>query len=174
MVCKSDDRCWFRHLVGHEPDLLVLLCDSSFLPGGHCDSRFLVDYGYKKQGFNRKELLYYTPFQPYLSWWGFFWSTFFLIISGLQTWFKWNTSTFFIYCEHGLFLSPTIFRTYQPLDINVFLFLGLYFGYKVIKKTKIRKWGEMDFTTGIPTPEETEVPEVPPRNVWEKIASVVF
>ena len=60
------------------------------------------------------------------------------------------------------------------LDIDIVLFFGLYFGYKVIKKTKIRRWDERDFVTGIPTPEETEVPEVPPRNIWEKIASVVF
>jgi amino acid transporter len=32
----------------------------------------------------------------------------------------------------------------------------------------------MDFVTGIPTPEETEVPEVPPKNIWEKIAAFVF
>ena len=62
----------------------------------------------------------------------------------------------------------------MPLDIDIVLFLGLYFGYKLVKKTKIRKWEEMDFVTGIPTLEETEVPEVPPRNVWEKISSVVF
>lgn len=32
----------------------------------------------------------------------------------------------------------------------------------------------MDFVTGIPTVEETEVPEVPPRTLGEKIAAVVF
>jgi amino acid transporter len=61
-----------------------------------------------------------------------------------------------------------------PPDINIPIFLALYFGYKIVKKTKIRWWDEMDFVTDIPTPEETEVPEVPPENVWEKIASFVF
>jgi yeast amino acid transporter len=65
-------------------------------------------------------------------------------------------------------------QAHQPSDINVVLFIGLYFGYKFIKKTKIRRWDERDFVTGIPTNEETEIPEVPPRNVWEKIASVIF
>ena len=59
---------------------------------------FFVDYGYKKQGFNRRVLIYYSPLQPYLSWWGISWSTFFLVISGLQTWFEWNTPTFLTYC----------------------------------------------------------------------------
>jgi len=113
-------------------------------------------YGYKKQGFDRKELLYYNSLQPYLSWWGIFWATVFIVISGLPTWFKWDTSTFLTFY------------------INIPIFLALYFGYKIIKKTKIRRWDEMDFVTGIPSPEETEVPEVPPRNIWEKIASFVF
>ena len=63
----------------------------------------------------------------------------------------------------------------RPLpDINIPIFLALYFGYKIVKKTKVRCLGEMDFVTDIPTPEETEVPEVPPENAWEKIASFVF
>jgi len=61
-----------------------------------------------------------------------------------------------------------------PSDINIPIFLALYFGYKITKKTKIRRWDEMDFVTGIPTPEETEIPQVPPRNIWEKITSFVF
>jgi len=47
-------------------------------------------------------------------------------------------------------------------------------GYKIIKKTKIHRWNEMDFATGIPSLEETEVPEVPPRNVLERIARFIF
>ena len=32
----------------------------------------------------------------------------------------------------------------------------------------------MDFVTGIPTVEETEVPEVPPTTVLGKIGAVIF
>lgn len=32
----------------------------------------------------------------------------------------------------------------------------------------------MDFVTGIPTLEETEIPEEPPKNVFEKIAAIIF
>ena len=73
-------------------------------------------------------------------------------------------------------LRPTVLvdSSCLYLDIDIPIFLSLYFGYKYIKRTKIRRWNERDFVTGIPTPEETETPEVPPRNIWEKIASVVF
>lgn len=52
--------------------------------------------------------------------------------------------------------------------------IGLYFGYKFFKKTKIWKGTEIDFVTGIPSVEETEIPEQPPKNVWEKISRVIF
>lgn len=50
----------------------------------------------------------------------------------------------------------------------------LYFGYKIFKRSKIWKPLEMDFVTGIPTPEETEEEEIPPRNFGEKIAAILF
>jgi amino acid transporter len=73
-------------------------------------------------------------------------------------------------------LRPTVLvdSSHSSSDINIPIFLILYFGYKFVKRTNIRSWEERDFVTGIPTPEETEIPEVPPRNVWEKIASVIF
>ncbi|KAG5643361.1 hypothetical protein DXG03_001043 [Asterophora parasitica] len=58
--------------------------------------------------------------------------------------------------------------------LNIPISLGLYLSYKLIKRTRIWKPEEMDFVTGIPTLEETETPEVPPKNVWERIAGVIF
>ena len=46
--------------------------------------------------------------------------------------------------------------------------------WKVFKRTQIWKPHEMDFVTGIPTLEETEVPEVPPTTFLGKVASVLF
>ena len=60
------------------------------------------------------------------------------------------------------------------VDINIPLFIILFVGYKFIKRTRFWRPEEMDFVTGIPTVEETEVPEVPPRTLGEKIAAVVF
>ena len=78
----------------------LCFCMSFLLLRGGYVSLCCVDYGYEKQGFNRKELLYYSPLQPYLSWWGMFWATLFVVVSGLQTWFEWNTSTFLTYCVY--------------------------------------------------------------------------
>ena len=74
------------------------------------------------------------------------------------------------------YAHPTSPRSssHPPSDINIPIFLAVYFGYKFIKKTKIRRWDEMDFVTGIPSLEETEDPEVPPKNVWEKIGRFLF
>lgn len=43
-----------------------------------------------------------------------------------------------------------------------------------MKRTKIWKPAEMDFVTGIPTLEETEVPEVPPKSLGDRIFNVLF
>lgn len=78
-------------------------------------------------------------------------------------------------------------------DINIPLFIGLYAFWKLYKKTKVWKPLEMDFVTvrlvfrcnisitelttrlqGIPSVEETDIPEVPPITVLQKIAAVLF
>ena len=58
--------------------------------------------------------------------------------------------------------------------INIPVFAALYLGYKIWKRTKFWKPQDMDFVTGIPTMEETEVPEEPPTTFWGKIAAIVF
>ena len=59
-------------------------------------------------------------------------------------------------------------------DINIPLFLAVYLGWKIFKRTKVWKPEEMDFVTGIPTLEETETPEKPPANLGERIFDIVF
>ena len=59
-------------------------------------------------------------------------------------------------------------------DINIPIFIVLFVGWKVAKRTQFWKPHEMDFVTGIPTVEETEVPEVPPVTLAQKIAAVLF
>jgi len=112
--------------------------------------------GLLAQGFDPKQNAYNHPWQPYISYWGIFFTTFFILINGFQVFWSFNASDFF------------------TAYINIPIFLILYFGYKVIKKTKIWKPEEMDFVSGIPTLEETEIPEVPPKNVFEKIAGIIF
>jgi amino acid permease len=60
------------------------------------------------------------------------------------------------------------------LDLNIPLFIALYFGWKIFKRTKVWKASEMDFWTGIPSIEETEGDYVPPRTTLGKIADTIL
>ena len=112
--------------------------------------------GLKAQGIDRTKNVYHGPFQPYLAYWGIFWTLIFILINGFTVFWDFNASDFL--------------TSY----INIPIFVGLYVGYKVIKRTKVWKPEEMDFVTGIPSYEETEAPEVPPRNFGEKVANWLF
>ncbi|OSD05392.1 general amino acid permease 1 [Trametes coccinea BRFM310] len=112
--------------------------------------------GFRAQGLDRTKLVYHSRLQPYLSWWGLFWITIFIIINGFAVFWDFNASDFL------------------TAYINVPLFIALYVGWKIVKRTKIWKPHEMDFVTGIPTLEETEVPEEPPRTFGEKVFAFLF
>ncbi|EKM50101.1 uncharacterized protein PHACADRAFT_264640 [Phanerochaete carnosa HHB-10118-sp] len=112
--------------------------------------------GMKAQGFDRRKLVYNSKLQPYLAYWGIFWTALFILINGYSVFWNFNASGFL------------------TAYINIPIFFGLYFGWKIYKRTKFWRPDEMDFVTGIPTLEETEIPEVPPRNIWEKIFNIVF
>ncbi|KAH7909949.1 amino acid permease/ SLC12A domain-containing protein [Hygrophoropsis aurantiaca] len=112
--------------------------------------------GLKAQGIDRKKLYYWSSLQPYLSIWGFTWCTILILINGFEVF--WN------------FTAAKFITSY----INLPIFFSLFMFWKITKKTKVRKPAEMDFVTGIPPPEETESPEVPPRNFGEKVAAFLF
>ncbi|KAK7686313.1 hypothetical protein QCA50_010537 [Cerrena zonata] len=112
--------------------------------------------GFKAQGLDRTQLVYYSSLQPWLSYWGIFWSTLFILINGLAVFWDFNASGFL------------------TAYINIPFFAALFFGWKLLKRTKSWKPMEMDFVTGIPSIEETEIPEEPPKNLGEKIARILF
>ena len=104
-----------------------------------------------------------------------FWTALFILINGFEVFWKFNASNFLTSCElNSLRLSLSVVPDNVLVDINIPLFFALYFGWKFFKKTSIWKPSEMDFVTGIPTVEETELPEEPPRTILEKIAAKVF
>ena len=116
----------------------------------------VVDRGMKAQGFDRRKLIYNSGLQPWLSYWGIFWITLFILINGFEVFFDFTAAGFL------------------TAYINVPLFIALYVGWKIAKRTRLWKPHEMDFVTGIPTVEETEEPEVPPVTLGQKIAAVLF
>ncbi|KAL5512044.1 hypothetical protein ACEPAH_5263 [Sanghuangporus vaninii] len=118
---------------------------------------FLFFYrGKKAQGFDRTKSAYFSSLQPYLSIWGAFWCVIVILINGFAVFFDFNASDFLV------------------AYINIPIFIGLYVFWKFFKRTKVWKPQDMDFVTGIPTVEETEIPEEPPRTLWQKIAAVLF
>jgi amino acid transporter len=112
--------------------------------------------GQKAQGIDMRQNIYNNRLQPYLAYWGIFWTMFFSLINGFEVFWAFSASEFF------------------TAYINLPIFATLYFGYKVIKRTKIWKPREMDFVTGIPSVEETEMPEIEPVTILQKIAVVLF
>lgn len=100
------------------------------------------------QGFDLTKNAYNNRFQPYVAYWGVFWTLFFILINGYAVFWNFNASQFLTACMyiyvsslHGWSSSPPL------LDINIPIFALLYFGYKIIMRTKIWKPEEMDFVT---------------------------
>jgi amino acid permease len=85
--------------------------------------------GMKAQGYDLRSNVYNNRFQPYFAYWGIFWSTFFILTSGYAVFYKFNVSDFMV------------------AYVNIAIFVVLFVGYKVVKKTKVWKPMEMDFTT---------------------------
>ncbi|KAJ3566384.1 hypothetical protein NP233_g7044 [Leucocoprinus birnbaumii] len=114
--------------------------------------------GMLAQGIDPKSNTYCNPLQPWLAYWGMFWAFIFTFVNGYSVFFTWNTSSFLTHY------------------INIPIFFGLYFLYKIPKRTKFWKKSEMDFYTGIPTLEETETytDETEPTTFWGRVANVVF
>lgn len=128
---------------------------------------------YKYIGIDRTQFIYYSNLQPWLSYWGVFWTALFIIINGFAVFFDFNASDFITACK-CISVSFIALVSNLLVDINVPIFFALYGGWKIYKKTKFWKTRDMDFVTGIPSIEETESPEVPPRNFGEKVASIIF
>jgi len=112
--------------------------------------------GLTAQGYDPSKNSYNNRWQPYVAYWGAGWTLFFILINGLTVFWKFTASGFF------------------TAYVNIPIFVVLYVGYKVVYRTKFWKPTEMDFVTGIPTPEETEIPERPPKNFGERVADIIF
>jgi len=58
--------------------------------------------------------------------------------------------------------------------MDILIFVALLLFWKIKRRTEIWKPDEMDFTTGIPTYEETEGPVIPPQGFWQHLAAALF
>jgi len=73
-----------------------------------------------------------------------------------------------------VFFGPFDTASFLTAYVDILIFLALFLFWKMKRRTEVWKPDEMDFTTGIPTYEETEGPEIPPKGFWERIAAVLF
>lgn len=112
--------------------------------------------GLQYQGIDRRKLHYWNPLQPWLSIWGLIWCILFILINGYSVFWDFNTSNFL--------------TSY----LNIPVFFGLFLFWKITQGTVFWKPDEMDFTTGIPSCEETEGPTIPPKGFWQHVAAVLF
>ncbi|TFY59575.1 hypothetical protein EVG20_g7737 [Dentipellis fragilis] len=97
-------------------------------------------YGLKAQGIDRELAhgVYRSKLQPYAAMWTIFWSVFFILVSGMSVFWNFNGSDF------------------VASYINLPIYAALYVGWKIFKRTKMLPLSQLDFTTGIPSLEETE------------------
>jgi len=113
--------------------------------------------GLRVQGIDRRNLHYWNSLQPWLSIWGLVWCTFFIIINGFRVFF-------------GSFSTSYFVADY----VDILIFFALFLFWKMTRRTEVWKPDQMDFTTGIPTYEETEGPEIPPKDFLERVAAALF
>lgn len=159
----------------YQPDLHPILYEFNFTEAISSVTNLASGRGHKAQGRDRTQLAYWNPLQPGLAIWGVFWTMIFILFNGYQVFFEWNTQNFL------------------TAYINIPIFFGLWIGWSLYMRQPFWRGEEMDFVTvcltasafanmlahsrdsqGIPTIEETDSPEEPPRNLGEKIFNAVF
>lgn len=105
--------------------------------------------GLLAQGYDPTTNSYHNRFQPYISYWGAAWTMFFILVNGFSVFWHFNASGFFTACMSLNGLDDVLPSRWLELlsDVNIPIFLVLYFGYKFTMKTQFWKPEEMDFVT---------------------------
>ncbi|KIJ91821.1 hypothetical protein K443DRAFT_14080 [Laccaria amethystina LaAM-08-1] len=138
--------------------LVYLITTTGFFSSFTTNLTYIYFYqGMQAQERDLSENAYSNRLQPYLAYWGCSWTLIFIFINGLTVFF-------------GKFKTSIFIASY----INIPIFLCLYSGYKFVKGTKVWTPLERDLVTDIPDRDQTELREVPPANIWESIARIIF
>ncbi|CAK3925356.1 proline-specific permease [Lecanosticta acicola] len=109
-------------------------------------------YAMKKQGISRERLPWKGMFQPYLAWIGLVAFALLLLTGGYTT---------FI---HGHWSTETFVSSY----INIPIILTLYFGYKLIRKTRIVPLMEVPIMKYLDIYDQNPEPPLPPVIGWRR------
>ena len=150
---------------------------------------------------NGASLITRSSEQPYLAYWGVFWSVVFIVISGFKVFFKFDVSVFFTACMHqrascrcrwfGPLTSasaPVQTPTSSPLSVSTWVtrssserkcgsqkkwISSPYAGRLRVCRCNIYSH-HFHVLQGIPSVEDTEVPEDPPKSMLQKMGAVLF
>ncbi|KAH8161232.1 hypothetical protein CIB48_g7003 [Xylaria polymorpha] len=112
-------------------------------------------YGLRHNGIARDSLPYKAPLQPFLAYFALCFCVIVAFFNGFDAFFP------------GKFSA----KTFVPPYIDAPIFFALFFGYKIVKKTKLVPLGEMDLWSGKAEVDRLEGtwPEAKPRNFLERI-----
>jgi amino acid transporter len=121
--------------------------------------------GLKAQGIDRKTLPYHATLNKgaFAAWYAIVLITIILIFQGFALFLGAGEAGYVF--DHATFITD-----YLP----VFLFPIIYFGYKVIKKSRVVHAEEMDFVTGLDVIEAESYDEPPPKNWVERVWSWIM
>jgi amino acid transporter len=106
----------------------------------------------KAQGVDRNTLVFKSPFQPYLAWFSLIYFAMIILFNG-----------FYVF-------EPFAYKDFITDYIGIPIFVILFFGWKLVKKTKAVSPAEADIFTGKAAMDAADAhwPPIVPRNVLEK------
>ncbi|KAJ5570815.1 Amino acid/polyamine transporter I, partial [Penicillium sp. DV-2018c] len=112
------------------------------------------------QGIDRRTLPYRSWFQPYIAYIACTCTTVMAFVGGYTVFLPGNWSV------------PTFLFSYTM----IFVFPVLYFGWKIVHKTKFLKPEEVDLVTGVPEVEEytRDFVDTPPKNIVHKVTRILL
>lgn len=114
--------------------------------------------GLDKQGIDRATFYWRSPAGRAGAWYTLFWAAVITIFSGWKVFTK------------GNFNAKDFVLSY----ITIVIVLSLFFGHKIIKRTRFKKPEDIDFVSNIPTEAEVGFDQPPPKTMVGKVASFLF
>lgn len=123
--------------------------------GSICVTYLRFYAGLRHNGIERDSLPWKSPFQPFLAYFGICFCSVVAFFNGYDAFFP------------GKFSA----KSFVPPYIDIPIFFGLILGYKMFKKTRVVKLGEMDLWSGKAEIDAMEGswPERKPRNWLERV-----
>lgn len=106
----------------------------------------------KAQGIDRNSLIFKSPFQPYTAWFSFWFFAIIILFNGFDA------------------FAPKFDKDSFVTDyVGIPIYFALFFGWKLIKRTKWRNPAEADIHTGKAALDAIEWPTQVPRNWVERV-----